>query len=114
MFSGGNAQELHTLKNFVISGNVIRPYSSNGKNRIQSTAIRVCGAENCQIFNNVVFDSGNHRGLIVGSTKRVKSSVICRDNYNIDNTPALPRDDQGNLVTEGPPNQPPLALPGLK
>ena len=92
----GNAPEVHTLKNFVISGNVIRPYSSNSKNRIPSTGIRVCGAEHCRIFNNTVFDSGNHCGLIVGSTKNVKSTVICRDNYNIDNTPALPRDDKGN------------------
>jgi hypothetical protein len=92
----GNGQELHMLKNFIISGNVIRPYSSDGKNRIPSTGIRVCGAENAQIFNNVVFDSGNHCGLVVASTKKVKSSVICRDNYNGDNTPALPRDDKGN------------------
>ena len=114
VFSGGNVQELHALKNFVISGNVIRPYGSDGKNRIPSTAIRVCGAENCQIFNNVVFDSGNHRGLIVASTKKVKSSVICRDNYNSDNTPAPPRDDQGNLVAGGLPNAPPLALHGSR
>ena len=102
----GNAPEIHTLKSFVVSGNVIRPYSSNGKNRIPSTGIRLCGAENCQIFNNVVFDSGNHCGLIVGSTKKVKSSVICRDNYNGDNTPALPRDDKGNLVAAGRPDLP--------
>jgi hypothetical protein len=96
LFSG-NGQELHMLKNFVISGNVVRPYSSDGTNRIPSTGIRVCGAENCQVFNNVVFDSGNHCGLVVGSTKKVKSSVLCRDNYNIDNTPAVARDDKGNV-----------------
>ncbi len=42
LFSGGNAKELHSLKNFVISGNVVRPYSSDGKNRIPSTGIRIC------------------------------------------------------------------------
>jgi hypothetical protein len=105
----GNAPELHTLKNFVISGNVIRPYSNFGKNRIPSLGIRVCGAENGRIFNNTVFDSGNHCGLIVASTKQFKSSVICRENYNIDNTPALPRDDKGNLVAGGRPGLPSLA-----
>jgi hypothetical protein len=97
---GGSGQELHVLKNIVISGNVIRPYSSGGKNRIPSTGICLRGAENSQIFNNVVFDGGNHCGLIVASTLKVKSTVLCRDNYNIDNTPALPRDDKGNLVAD--------------
>jgi hypothetical protein len=97
----GNAPELHTLRNFVVAGNVIRPYSSDEKNRIPSLGIRLCGAENCQIHDNVVFDSGDHRGLLVGSTKKVHSTVLCRDNYNIDNTPALPRDDKGNLLRTG-------------
>jgi hypothetical protein len=90
----GNGQDLHVLKNFIISGNVIRPYSSDGKNRIPSSGICIYGAENSQIFDNVVFDSGNHGGLTVGSTKKVKSTVICRENYNIDNTPAAPRVEQ--------------------
>ena len=97
---GGSGQELHVLKNIVISGNVIRPYSSDGKNRIPSTGICLRGAENSQIFDNVVFDGGNQCGLVVASTKKVKSTVLCRGNYNIDNTPALPRDDKGNLVAE--------------
>ena len=94
----GSGQELHSLKNIVISGNVIRPYSSDGKNRITSTGICLRGAENSQIFNNVVFDSGNHCGLMVVSTKKVKATVLCRNNFNIDNTPALPRDDKGDVV----------------
>jgi len=100
----GNGQQLHALKNFVISGNVIRPYSSNGKNRIPSTGIRICGAEGSQIFDNVVFDSGNHRGLIVASTAKVMSSVLCRHNYNGDNTPAPPRDDKGELPAKALPD----------
>ena len=48
----------------------------------------------------MVFDGGNHCGLVVASTKKVKSTVLCRDNYNIDNTPALPRDDKGNIVSD--------------
>lgn len=99
LFSGGNAKEVHSLKNFVISGNVVRPYSSDGKNRIPSTGIRICGAEGSQIINNMVFDSGNHRGIVVGSTPQVQSSVICRDNHNIDNTQAVPVDDQGKPYT---------------
>jgi hypothetical protein len=102
----GNGQELHALKNFVISGNVIRPYSSDGKNRLPSTGIRICGAENSQIFDNVVFDAGNHGGLVVASTGKVKSSVICRDNYNGDNTPAPPRDDKGKLLAGCLPDTP--------
>jgi hypothetical protein len=96
----GNGKDLHSLKNFVVSGNVIRPYSSDGKARIPSTGICLVGAENSQIANNVVFDAGNNGGLIVASTPKVRSSVICRDNYNIDNTPALPRDEKGKLLAE--------------
>jgi hypothetical protein len=102
LFSGGNAKERHSLKNFVVSGNVVRPYSSDGKNRIPSTGIRVCGAEGSQIINNVVFDSGNHRGIVVASTKQVQSSVVCRDNYNIDNTRAAARDDKGVAYPDAP------------
>ena len=32
--------------------------------------------------------------------------VLCRDNYNSDNTPAEPRDEQGNLVAAGRPEPP--------
>jgi hypothetical protein len=117
LFSG-NGKDPHALKNFVISGNTVRPYSSDGSSRIPSTGIRICGADNSRIFDNTVFDAGNHGGLIVGKGKHAANTVICRDNYNIDNTRALPRDDRGNLYPDnllGPPapekNAPPASQP---
>jgi hypothetical protein len=100
VFSGNGAQR-HALQNFIIAGNVIRPYSSDGKARIPSTSIRICGAENSQVVDNVVFDSGNGRGVVVGSGKWGRATVICRDNYNGDNTPAVARDDRGQVYGVG-------------
>jgi len=103
-FTGGG-ETVHPLKSFLIDRNVIRPYSSDGKARIPSTSIRVCGLENSQVVDNVVFDSGNRRGLVIASPKGFASSVICRDNYHNDNTRALPRDDKGNLCADALANE---------
>jgi len=112
-FTGGG-KVLHPLKNFLIDRNVIRPYSSDGKARIPSTGIRVRGLENSQVVDNVVFDSGNRRGLVIASPKDFASSVICRDNYNSDNTPALPRDDKGNLAAIAAAGPSPVEFGGRK
>ena len=87
--------------NFNIYRNIIKPYSSDDSSRVPSSGITVGGMKNSQIFDNVVFDSGNHADLIVSSPKGFVSTVICRDNDHPDGTRLVPRDGALKIIPDG-------------
>ncbi|MCY3019576.1 MAG: hypothetical protein NTW87_11180 [Planctomycetota bacterium] len=100
IFSGGG-EKLHPPKNFAIDRNVIKSYSSDDSCRVRSTGILLQNLQHSLVTNNIVVDSGNHRDLLIVSTKGFSSSVICRDNYHPDLTPLMPRDGKLNIIPNG-------------
>lgn len=102
--SGGKTNVPPT--NFIISRNIIKPYSSSGTGRVPACGISVWDVKESQIVGNVIADpvklNGNRQlALIVGSSSPGASSVICRDNYHSDGTPLVPVDEKIRPIESG-------------
>jgi hypothetical protein len=122
IFSGSGDPRFRPT-NFVIAGNVIKPYSSDGVARVPSIGIAVSAMQNSQIINNIVFDAGplsagsegideildekvppgpdQHADLLVCPVKGYIPTVICRNNYHPDGTPLVPRDGTFKIIESG-------------
>ena len=99
--SDNGGKERHPPTNFNIYRNIIKPYSSDDSARVPCCGISVWGVKNAQITDNVIFDSGNHSDLVIGSPKDFTSTAVCRDNYHPDGTRLLPRDGQLKIIPSG-------------
>jgi len=69
--------------------------------KIRGTGILLQNLQHSLVTNNIVVDSGNHRDLLIISTKGFSSSVTCRDNYHPDLTALMPRDGKLNIIPSG-------------
>ncbi len=99
--SGSGNSIANPPTNFILDRNVIKPYSSDDTNRVPSSGIAAWGLKNGWVTNNIIFDSGNHADLVIGSPKGFTSSVICRTNYHPDGTRLEPRDGELKLIPGG-------------